>query len=85
MVYLHNGVRLEIEEDHVSISTLGRDPEAAEIVYWNESEWREDPSVAVSMANAVAIALTDGARALAAKIGKTIDAHGAVHTIKVRV
>ncbi len=46
------------------------DPHGNEIVMWIQDEWEEDPSVAMAIANAVAIALTKGVEEVARIVGR---------------
>lgn len=48
-------------EDHAIVIT---DRFGFEIVMWHQDEWKEDPSVVFSIANAIFIATTEGERAL---------------------
>jgi hypothetical protein len=46
---------VEIEADYVAIYL----PNGAEIVRWVDDEWLEDPSLTITIANAVKLAYTD--------------------------
>lgn len=58
-------VSIEILQDSIAI----RDT-SGEIVYWHESEWIEDPSTVLAIANAIRIACTQGPLAIRALINK---------------
>lgn len=54
MIYRGSEYDVKIVDDSVAIY----DPSEKELLYWDRMEWVEDPSVAVMIANAVAMALT---------------------------
>ena len=47
-------LEVEVENDHISITHKGK-----ELVYWDEQEWKDDPEVVVSIANAIKMAFED--------------------------
>lgn len=47
-------VKIEIESDHITVYHNDE-----EIVYWVDTEWNEDPSIVISIANAILLATTD--------------------------
>lgn len=65
MKHIKENLSVEAEYDFVSISD-----ENGEIVYWDVVEWQEDPSVTISIVNAVSIALTLGAEELRKMLAK---------------
>lgn len=65
MKHIKENLSVEVEYDFVSISD-----ENDEIVYWDVVEWQEDPSVTISIVNAVSIALTLGAEELRKMLAK---------------
>ena len=54
---------IEFGEDYIRIYEEGMAPDE-DIVYWTHEEWKEDPDVVFSIANAVRIASTHGTRYL---------------------
>lgn len=48
------------------------DAEGREIVMWERSEWREDPSIVPSIVNAVRLALAEGPEAVAERIDRPV-------------
>lgn len=59
---------IEIEDDHVTLSD-----KHGEIVHWVSDEWEEDPTVTISIANAINMYHNYGADALRERIGKSIE------------
>lgn len=58
---------VHIDKDSISIC----DRFGSEIVMWHEDEWKEDPSVVFSIANAILIAKTEGEQSLKKILGLT--------------
>jgi hypothetical protein len=71
---------LEIEPGFIRITTLAASDRVAdnELVYWDEDEWKDDPSLTAQIANAIAVFFTHGAAAVAVRIGKDFDSNGDV-------
>ena len=61
----NKNVKVEIEQDHISISHHGE-----EIVYWHSDEWNEDADIVISIANAVMLASSGGIMELRKLVGK---------------
>lgn len=59
-----SSMKVEIGKDFISV-TEGKN----EIVYWHEDEWKEDPSIITSIANAIKMAYTNP-KELKKKLGK---------------
>lgn len=55
----YNNPHVEIEYDFISISD-----DEGEIVRWVEDEWRDDPEIITSIANAIHLAYTRGTKVL---------------------
>ena len=53
------GFRADVQESYIAMFDGDQ-----ELVYWDEAEWMEDPSLAVNIANAVHIGYTQGAHAV---------------------
>ena len=62
---LNKNVKVEIEQDYISISHHGE-----EIVYWHIEEWNEDADIVISIANAVMLASSGGIMELRKLVGK---------------
>lgn len=58
-------VKIEIEQDHISISHHNE-----EIVYWHSDEWNEDADIVISITNAVMLASSGGIMELRKLVGK---------------
>jgi hypothetical protein len=58
-------VKIEIEQDHISISHHNE-----EIVYWHSDEWNEDADIVISITNAVMLASSGQILELRRLVGK---------------
>ena len=47
-------MNITVKDDHISIHDGGE-----EVFYWHKQEWKDDPDLIVTVANAIVIALTD--------------------------
>ena len=58
-------VRVDIGADHVAL--FDRDQE---LVYWTQQEWEEDPSLVITIANAIRILYEEGGQGIRDRIGE---------------
>ena len=61
----NKNVKIEIEQDHISISHHND-----EIVYWHSDEWNEDADIVISITNAVMLASSGQILELRRLVGK---------------
>lgn len=60
----HEPATVEVLGEHISISDAN-----GEIIYWDQQEWMDDPTIVPAIVNAVTIGLEQGGTALRHVIG----------------